>query len=95
MLDEDVTKKSGIYAYVLNGQERYLSLRAFPEKVKREAYTQQGGVCAESACPEKGRTFKFEEMEADHIDPWHAGGKSILANCHMLCKSCNRRKGGI
>lgn len=95
MLDEEVTRKAGIYPYVLNGKERSLSLRAFPEKVKREAYTKQAGICADSACPEKTRIFKFEEMEADHTDPWHAGGKSILSNCRMLCKACNRRKGGV
>jgi hypothetical protein len=94
MLDEDVTKKSGIYSYVLNGKERHLSLRAFSDKVKREAYTKQVGVCAEASCPEKARIFQFDEMEADHIDPWHSGGKSILTNCQMLCKSCNRRKSG-
>ena len=95
MLDEDVTRKAGIYPYVLNGKERSLSLRAFPEKVKREAYTNQSGVCADGTCPEKARIFKFDEMEADHIDPWHAGGKSVLSNCRMLCKACNRRKGGV
>lgn len=95
MLDEEVTRKAGIYPYVLNGKERSLSLRAFPEKVKREAYTKQAGICADGACPEKARLFKFDEMEADHVDPWHAGGKSILSNCRMLCKACNRRKGGV
>lgn len=95
MQDEDVTKKAGIYLYLLNGQERHLSLRAFSDKVKREAYTKQGGLCTESACPEPARVFKLEEMEADHIDPWHSGGRSILANCQMLCKSCNRRKSGV
>lgn len=95
LLDEDVTRKAGVYPYVLTGKERYLSLRTFPEKVKREAYTKQGGVCAESACPEKARIFKLDEMEADHIDPWHAGGRSVLSNCRMLCKACNRRKGGV
>jgi len=95
MLDEDVTRKAGVYPYVLNGKERSLSLRAFPEKVKREAYTKQAGICADGACPEKTRIFKFDEMEADHIDPWHAGGKSVLSNCRMLCKACNRRKGGV
>ena len=94
MLDEDVTKKSGIYSYVLNGEERSLSIRAFSDKVKREVYTKQGGVCAEAACPTKARIFKLDEMEADHIDPWHSGGKSTMTNCQMLCKSCNRRKGG-
>lgn len=95
LLDEEVTKKSGIYAYLLSGQERHLSLRAFSDKVKREAYSKQTGICASAACPEKGRTFKPEEMEADHLDPWHSGGKTILSNCRMLCKPCNRRKGGV
>lgn len=95
MLDEEVTKKAGAYPYVLNAVERNLSLRAFSEKVKREAYTKQAGICADGNCPEKTRIFKFEEMEADHIDPWHAGGRSVLSNCRMLCRSCNRRKGGV
>lgn len=95
MLDDEVTKKFGIYDYVLNRNERHLSLRAFSEKVKREAYTKQKGICASKACQNAGRLFKFDEMEADHIDPWHAGGRSILVNCQMLCKACNRRKGGI
>jgi hypothetical protein len=95
MLDEDVTRKAGIYPYVLDGKERSLSLRAFSEKVKREAYTKQGGICADGACPEKSRVFNLVEMEADHLDPWHAGGRSVLSNCRMLCKSCNRRKGGV
>ena len=95
MQDEDVTRKAGVYAYLLTGQERNLSLRAFSDKVKREAYTKQAGICADGSCAEKTRLFKLEEMEADHLDPWHAGGKSILSNCRMLCKACNRRKGGV
>ncbi len=38
--------------------------------------------------------FQFNEMEGDHITPWHLGGKTDLANCQMLCKECNRRKSG-
>ena len=33
-------------------------------------------------------------MEADHITPWHQGGKTALDNGQMLCKEDNRRKGG-
>ena len=28
------------------------------------------------------------------ITPWHAGGKTSVDNCQMLCKDCNRRKSG-
>jgi len=41
MQDEDVTKKSGIYEYVLTRKEKYLSIRAFTEKQKREVYEKQ------------------------------------------------------
>jgi hypothetical protein len=89
MQDEDITKKSGIYPYVLARQEKYLSVRAFTDKMKREAYERQNGVCP--ACK---KHYAIEEMEADHITPWHEGGKTIAENCQMLCKEDNRRKSG-
>lgn len=33
-------------------------------------------------------------MEADHIIPWHKGGKTEKENCQMLCMKCNRTKSG-
>lgn len=92
--DEEVTKKPGVYAYVLDGQERNLNLRAFSDQTKMEAYKRQKGLCGGATCPKKGQLFKLDEMEGDHIDPWHEGGRTIASNCRMLCKSCNRRKGG-
>lgn len=89
MQDEDVTKKSGIYPYVLTRQERHLSIRAFNDKMKREAYERQKGIC--SKC---GDHFDLGEMEADHITPWHEGGKTTAENCQMLCKLDNRTKSG-
>jgi len=41
MQDEDVTKKSGVYAYLLTNKEKYLSIRAFTDKQKRESYERQ------------------------------------------------------
>ena len=89
MQDEDVTKKSGIYEYVLTRNEKYLSIRAFTDKQKRESYERQKGVCVKC-----GVTFELNEMEADHITPWHEGGKTTADNCQMLCKDDNRRKSG-
>src|SRR6185436_4778446 len=51
MQDEDVTKKSGIYSYVLTGQEKYLNIRAFTDKMKREGYERQKGKCAKCKKP--------------------------------------------
>lgn len=87
MKDEDVTKKSGIYEYLLTKKEKYLSLRAFSNDQKREQFEKQNGVC-----PQCSKTFKFEEMEGDHVIPWSKGGKTTLSNLEMLCKACNRIK---
>ena len=95
MQDEDVTKKSGIYPYVLTGQERHLSIRAFTDKMKREAYERQNGICPFCKGENKKKKWEIEEMEADHITPWHEGGKTIAKNCQMLCKEHNRTKSGI
>jgi hypothetical protein len=89
MQDEDVTNKKGIYEYVLTGKEKHLNIRAFSENQKREAYERQQGICV--VCKEH---FEFNEMEADHITPWHLGGKTIAENCQMLCREDNRRKSG-
>jgi hypothetical protein len=94
MQDEDVTKKSGIYPYVLTGQEKYLSIRAFTDKMKREAYERQKGICPHCKGENKKKKWGIEEMEADHIKPWHEGGKTVAENCQMLCKQCNRTKSG-
>ena len=66
MQDDDVTKKSGIYIYILTRDEKYLNIRAFTDNQKREAYERQKGIC-----PKCKKHFEIEEMEADHIKPWH------------------------
>ena len=89
VLDDDVTKKTGIYPYVLTRKEKYLSIRAFTDAQKLAAYERQLGVC-----PVCNEHFELSQMEADHITPWHEGGRTIAENCQMLCKECNRRKSG-
>ena len=89
MQDEDVTKKSGIYSYILTKKEKHLSIRAFSEKQKRETYEKQKGICVKCK-----QYFEINEMDADHITPWHEGGKTTAGNCQMLCKHDNRIKSG-
>lgn len=89
MEDEDITRHAGIYEYLIDGEERHLSLRAFSEKMKRTAYEKQKGICP--VCKEH---FEYEKMEGDHITPWHLGGKTTSENCQMLCQSDNRTKSG-
>ena len=88
MGDEDVTKKSGIYEYLLTGDERKLSIRAFDRRDALAAYEKQKHKCA--YC---GEEFEFEEMHADHITAWSKGGHTTPENCQMLCRDCNLKKG--
>ena len=87
--DDDVEKKSGIYAYILTRDERYLGIRTFTDSIKQKVYEKQKGHCI--ICK---KHFDISEMEGDHITPWHEGGKTIEINCQMLCKDDNRRKSG-
>jgi hypothetical protein len=89
ILDDDVTKKSGIYPFILTRDEKHLSIRSFSDAIKQKVYEKQKGICIK--CSEH---FELAEMEADHIKPWHEGGKTIEGNCQMLCKGCNRKKSG-
>ena len=87
IFDDDVTKKSGIYPYILTRDESHLNIRLFSDAMKQKAYEKQDGICL--VCKSK---FEISDMQADHITPWTEGGKTIEENCQMLCKLDNRRK---
>ena len=87
LADEDVTKKSGIYEYLLTDDERKLNIRAFTDKQKQEQYQKQNGICVKC-----GKHFEYNEMEGDHIIAWSQGGKTVPENLQMLCKRCNNTK---
>ena len=87
VLDDDVTKKAGIYPYILTREEKHLNIRAFTASMKQKVYEKQEGLCVR--CDNE---FTIKEMEADHITPWSEGGKTNEDNCQMLCKKCNREK---
>ncbi|MCK9338312.1 MAG: DUF262 domain-containing protein [Arcobacteraceae bacterium] len=93
MQDDEVTNKRGIYQYVLNRNEKHLSLRAFDDKTKRAVYEKQKGICPQ--CTPPNNHHELKDMQADHITPWSKGGKTTIENCQMLCNDCNRRKSNI
>ena len=93
MRDDDVTRRSGIYEYLLSGNEKHLNIRTFTENEKRLVYERQGGVCPHCVAEKRERTrYELSEMEADHVTPWCEGGKTSVENCQMLCREHNRRK---
>ena len=87
MANEEVTKKSGIYYYVFDGNDKHLSIRSFLDRDKRSVYEKQGGIC-----PYCKTHFEYEEMHGDHIVPWSKGGRTVLENLEMLCVKCNVKK---
>lgn len=91
LLDDDVTKKTGIIPYILSDRtvhdEKYLSIRVFTESQKLQAYEKQGHRCKHC-----GLTFSFENMQGDHIIPWSRGGHTTIDNLQMLCVNCNSDK---
>lgn len=87
MADDEVTKKKGIYEFLLTRNEKHLSIRTFTDSNRRTLYERQNGIC--TACKEH---FEIDQMEADHITPWSQRGKTELDNGQMLCRECNRRK---
>ena len=88
MRDGEIQKPAGIIPFVLTGDERYLDLRAFPEDIKMAVWESQNHIC-----PLCGKEFDYKFMEGDHITPWREGGRTVVENCQMLCRDCNRRKG--
>ena len=71
LMDDDVTKNSGIIPYVLSDRtkhdEKNLSIRAFTEAQKRRAYERQGHKCP--CCVKNGidTEYAYNEMHGDHI----------------------------
>ena len=56
---------------MLKKDEKHLNIRSFTDSQKRITYERQNGICV--VC---GEHYTIEEMEADHITPWHQGGKT-------------------
>ena len=93
MQDDDITKRSGIYEYLLSGEEKHLNIRAFTDTMKRKVYEKQKGICPHCKAEKREKIhWELEEMEADHITPWCEGGKTEISNCQLLCCEHNRRK---
>ena len=96
IMDDDVTKNSGIIPYVLSPRtkcdEKYLSIRAFTPSQKLRAYEKQNHKCAFCVANGIDIEYAFEDMEGDHIIPWSKGGKTTDDNLQMLCSRCNNDK---
>ncbi len=104
--DPYVKNRKGIFEYILGGSvdTKLLEVRVFDEVTKKAVYAMQTAkaeVRGESNCPlcvvghdaNKGKSWKLDEMDADHVAAWSKGGTTSVKNCQMLCKTHNRAKG--
>jgi hypothetical protein len=104
--DLAVTKKAGVYEFVLGGETetRLLEVRLFDERIRKQVFETQTAaakVAGRSNCPlcaighpaNAARLWKLIEMDADHVSAWSRGGSTNAANCELLCKTHNRSKG--
>lgn len=106
--DSDVSKKSGIFEYLLSGEKpeliKLLSIRAFSETDKKSKYKEQTNMAKKnnsSNCPNCNtdlaykhttKIWDYKEMQGDHIIPWSDKGKTERNNLQMLCKHHNGLK---
>lgn len=104
--DTYIRNRKGIFEYILGGSvdTKLLEVRVFDEAMKKTVYTKQTTDAekkGKSNCPlcsighdaNKGKIWKLDEMDADHVAAWSKGGKTVSKNCQMLCKTHNRAKG--
>ena len=62
--------------------------RLFSDDDKSSLY-RRSQKCSEADCLIKN----YKELEVDHIEPWSKGGRTIIDNAKLLCKSHNASKG--
>ena len=104
--DPYIRTRKGIFEYILGGSvdTKLLDVRVFDDATKKSVYMAQTATAktkSESNCPlcalghdaNKSKTWKLEEMDADHVAAWSKGGATSAKNCQMLCKTHNRAKG--
>jgi len=104
--DPYVKKRRGVFEFILGGKQetKLLEVRVFDDATKQSVYEKQTGVAkakSTSNCPlcavghdaNKGKIYKLDEMDADHVSAWSKGGDSSAKNCQMLCITHNRAKG--
>lgn len=104
--DPYVKNRRGVFEYILGGLQdsKLLDVRVFDEATKKSVYAKQTTsaeanstsncpLCALGHVANKGKIWKFAEMDADHVSAWSKGGASSAENCQMLCAYHNRAKG--
>ncbi len=67
--------------------------RLFSRDDKLELLRHQESEDGKFKCAGCGRWFTADELTVDHIEPWSKGGRTVLSNAQLLCRTCNSQKG--
>lgn len=86
--DADIVKYSGVFEYVLRGENeddiRLLQIRSFKDAEKKEMFKRQGGISPISG--EKFSMNDISKMQSHHIIAWSQGGHTELGNGVLLSR---------
>lgn len=84
--DADIVKYSGVFEYVLRGENEddinLLQIRSFKDAEKKEMFKRQGGISPISG--EKFSMNDISKMQSHHIIAWSQGGHTELDNGVIL-----------
>ena len=64
--------------------------KSIPKLIKQALYDNQKGKCM--YC---GMKLRIADMHIDHKNPVKRGGSDSPSNLHLLCQTCNTRKGAM
>ena len=76
-----------------HAQAREAATDAIPNRVKREVFERDGGVCCFVGESHLGsrRCGSTYQLEYDHVVPRALGGASTVDNLRLLCRNHNQR----
>ena len=67
--------------------------RKFSKEVKDDLYSKSPRCAHIDDTGNHCTVTDYSKLEVDHITPWSKGGRTILSNAQLLCKSHNTSKG--
>ncbi len=67
--------------------------RLFTREDKLDLLRDRECINGKYKCEKCQQLFTVDDLTVDHIIPWSLGGRTLLSNGKILCKTCNGQKG--